>query len=583
MSAPLVGIDLGTTHSVVAVYEELPDGTRGPRVLTDALGHTLIPSVVAEADDGSLLVGPAARERLTTHASSGIARFKTEMGSPRGTRLGGEELDPVHLSALVLRHLKGLAEQALGVPVEQAVVTIPAWFREPQRQATITAGRLAGLEVRRVLHEPTAAAIAWGLTDTETERTIAVLDLGGGTFDVTLLEVFDGVVEVLATAGDTHLGGEDFTDVLVRRAHEHLGITGEGYTPSQRGVLRHRCEQAKRRLSEAIGTEILLPHPHGPDVRWTVSRAQLDEWLGGHLGRIRACVREALVQGKVRPSDIDDVLLVGGATRTPGVRTVASELFGVPARNDIDPDHVVALGAAVQAALLDKDHGVRDLVVTDITPFSLGTSIVRRYGDQLLHDHFDPVLHRGTTLPATRVAHYTTTHPKQTQVRIGVFQGEKRVASHNERLGEVVLDELPTHEDDSVEDLTVRFTHDTNGLLQVEATLDSTGATVQVLIQRAGHDLVGTDLDQAVAALDRLKIEPADLLPNRFSLERAHRVYELLDADHKEHLDPVLLAYEAALKDGEPQAIANRRATLDRVVQVLAERFDLDLDLRPLS
>lgn len=583
MTTPLVGIDLGTTHSVVAVYEDLPDGTRGPRILADPMGHTLIPSVVAEAEDGSLLVGPSARERLTAKASSGIARFKTELGSPRGARLGGEDLDPVQLSALVLGHMKSIAEAALGQPVTEAVVTIPAWFKEPQRQATITAGTLAGLEVRRVLHEPTAAAIAWGLHDPDAERTLAVLDLGGGTFDVTLLEVFDGVVEVLSTAGDTHLGGEDFTDVLQRHALEHLGITGEGLSPKQRGVLRHRCEQAKRRLSEAIGTELMLPHPDGHEVPWTVSRAQLDGWLGGHIGRIRACVREALVQAKVRPTDVDDVLLVGGATRTPAVRTVAGELFDKPPRADLDPDHVVALGAAVQAALLANDHGVRDVVVTDILPFSLGTGIVRQVRDQVLQDQFDPVLHRGTTLPASRLVHYSTTHPGQREVQISVYQGEKRIASHNEKLGEILVEGLPTHTDDTLEGLSVRFTHDTNGLLQVEATVDSTGATAETVVQRAGHDLVGTDLDHAVAAMQRLKIEPAELLPNRFSLERGRRVFELIDADHKELLDPVLLRYEAALQSGEPLAIAATRSDLDRVVQALVDRLDLDLDLRPLS
>ncbi len=571
----LVGIDLGTTHSLVAVFD---DGA--PRVLADALGQTMLPSVIAVADDGALLVGAAARERMTRQADAGIARFKTDMGSDRAAPLGEHRLDPTQLSALVLRELKATAEAALGVPVDEAVITVPAWFKEPQRRATVAAAALAGLKVSRLIHEPTAAALAWGLTDTTTERVVVVLDLGGGTFDVSVLEIFEGVVEVLSSSGDTHLGGEDFTDALVERAHQALGVAT--LAPAVRGALRHRCEQAKRRLSTEPTVVIQLPQPLAD--RWVdgatfeVRREDFDGWTAGLLGRLRACVREALVHAKKAPAAIDEVLLVGGATRGRAVRRLAGELFGRLPRTDLDPDHVVALGAAVQAALMAGEGPAGDVVLTDITPFSLGVGISRQVDGQLLHDQFDAILHRGTTIPVSRVTEYSTVHPGQTKVRMTIYQGEKRVASQNERLGELVLTVPPHDTPDAREALEVRFSHDTNGLLHVEATVVSSGERADVVIQRRAEALEGDALTAALAAMERLKVEPRELLPNRYSLERAHRVFEGLNAEQKPLLDGVLLRYEAALQRGEPAAIAATRAALDRVVADLVADLGLDLD-----
>ena len=560
-----IGIDLGTTHSVVAVCE---GGV--PRVLADAEGRTLFPSVVAVDASGATLVGAAARERAVGAAAA--ARFKPDMGSERRHDLGARALSPVALSALVLRHVVAVAEEALGARPTRAVISVPAWFGEPQRRATLDAAQLAGLEVLRLVNEPTAAAIAHGLHADDEPRTIAVLDLGGGTFDVTLLESFDGLLDVAASVGDVHLGGEDVTDAVVKLLCEDAGMAL--LDPSLGGRLRVRAERAKRQLSTVDVVEVPRTELDGGTTE--LSRDRLEQACAPLAVRVKRWVRQALMQSGVRPGEVDEVVLVGGAARMPWLAREAEALLGQAPRPLGDVDHLVALGAAVQAALVLDHAAVRERVVTDVLTHSLGVGVVQRWGDQVFDDRFDPVLPRGTTLPASRVESYRAVHPEQTHILLDIYEGEHRDASANTKLGELRIEGLPTG-DERGASISVRFAHDASGLLEVRATVDATGNEAQLVLERGGTHYRDEERAEALQALERLAVSPRELLPNRYLLERATWVVELLAGPARTELDDLLTGFEAALASEDPQRIERWRTALSERVEAVAAAHGLDL------
>jgi molecular chaperone HscC len=526
---PLIGIDLGTTHCVAAVYAH-----GDTEVLPLEGDATLLPSLVARVD-GEWLVGEAAR------AHDHVARVKTDLATPARYELDGHDLDPVHASALLLRAVASHAGGALGTPVRRAVVTVPAWFREPQRRATQAAAQQAGLELLRLVHEPTAAALAWGLHDLDTERLIVVLDLGGGTFDVSVLDVFERIVEVRASSGDTRLGGEDVTDLLaddlVRRA---------GLEPAE---ARRAAEQAKRELSYREHTSVVDAQQRP----CALTRGDLEHLCRPFLTRLRRCIDDALQAAELSTDEVDEVLLVGGASRMPMVADLAREVFGRDPRISDDPDHIVARGAAVQAALLARDAAVADVVITEALPHSLGVNCLEQHGDRYLEDRTSVVLSRGTTLPATRQQRYWPVHEEQRSMVFRVVQGERRVASENEQLGVLEVELPPTEGDRSVQ---VRFTHDLDGLLEVEATVVATGERVSAILQRGS----GQQVEQRLATL---KVAARELFPNAQALRRAHALFEQLAPGRRERLVRVLGPFEAALEhDDRVAADATRPALL---------------------
>ena len=400
-----------------------------------------------------------------------------------------------------------------------------------------------------------------------------VLDLGGGTFDVTVVELFDGVVEVLASVGDTHLGGEDFTDAMVRLVEDQRGAPIAD--TALRARLRAACEKAKRALS----SKETVPLRWGPSEGMLVTRSAFEARSAGLLGRMRQCVREAMLQARLSPGDVSEVLLVGGATRMPVVREFAEEMFPGQVRSDLDPDHVVALGASVQAALVARDEAVRDFVVTDVTPFSLGVGIVRNFNGVDVPDCFDPILHRGTTIPTSRTDIYSTLHPQQKELRLKIFQGEKRVASENQRLGELTVHDLPTSDDPQHRvQVQVRFTHDLNGLLEVEAMVLRTGEMVSTVIDQKPGGLSDDDRSKALAALASLKRSPRELLPNRYSLERGRRLFEMLPPEKRADLDHLLLRFEASLQTSDESEQRDARLALTAFVDDVALAEGLELD-----
>jgi molecular chaperone HscC len=562
VSAVNIGIDLGTTYSLVAVVH---DGV--PRVIPNAVGELLTPSVV-NVDGDRVLVGRAARARALTHPAATALSFKRDMGTDRKYELGGRTFTPEELSALVLAELKRDAEAALGASIAEAVVTVPAYFGELQRRATRDACELAGLRVERIINEPTAAALAYGLHHRDREQRAIVLDLGGGTFDVTVLEIMEGVIEIQASAGDTRLGGEDFVDAIVEHCGEWL-VNERGVTPSSdpiaRARLREACELAKRRLSESTETSLAvhaLPTSDGViDLEIPLSRAVLEERFQPLLERMLAPIQRALRDAGRSASEPQEILLVGGATRMPCVVALAAKLFGRLPLRALPPDEAVALGAAVQAALKAGDSAVADVVATDVAPFSLGIASGHELNGSTVQGIFSPIIERGTVLPASRIERFATMANGQTRLKLEVFQGEHARCEKNQKIGEYELKGIPAApaREQSVD---VRFSYDMNGVLDVDATIVSTGKTATFTIERSTGRLSRRELDAARARLARLKFHPRDALPNVTAASRADALYAELVGHERARLGQALATFRASLESQNPTLIEQQRQLL---------------------
>lgn len=550
MTPTPVGIDLGTTHTVVAVF-----GPDGPRVL-DGPSGPLLPSVVALDDRDHVLVGQPARERLLAGDERALARFKSAMGSERTFAFGSRHLDPTSLSALLLREARQIASEHLGEDVDRAVISVPAWFREAQRRATVEAAHLAGLQVLRLVNEPTAAALNHGLGVDDELRTVAVLDLGGGTFDITLVELYDGVADVLASVGDTALGGEDATDLLYGEVVQRLPAAP--LLPEARAHLRERVERAKRHLSTAAVTTLTW---EGADVE--VTAPELERVLSPWTRRLRACIGQLRAQaGWTEP---DTLLLVGGAARMPIVRRLAEEALGVDALPFRDGDTGIALGAAVQAGLVLRHEALEDRLMSDVLTHSLGVGTHRTVDGVLLGDRFDPLLSRGTTLPVSTTSHYHTLHPDQEKVTFTVYEGEDRMASRNHALGTLEIAVEPG----ALRTLEVRFTHDVSGLLEVE--VEAGDERRRLVLQRSGLAVDDDAQQERLGALASLKVHPRELLPNRLAIERGNRVVRSSSGPERELLVGLLDALEAAMERRDASSIVHYRT---RVTAFCAARLD---------
>jgi len=500
--AKIIGIDLGTTNSCVAVLE----GGQ-PVVIPNSEGARTTPSVVAIARSGERLVGAIAKRQAITNPEQTIYSIKRFMGrrmsdpeverdrqlvpyrlvpAPNGdvrVVLGGKEYAPPEISAMILQKLKADAEAYLGEPVTGAVITVPAYFSDSQRQATKDAGQIAGLEVKRIINEPTASSLAYGL-DKQGERTVVVYDLGGGTFDVSVLEIGDGVFEVRATSGDTHLGGDDFDariiDWLAGGFQAEHGVDlRQDRMALQR--LKEAAERAKIELSSALETEISLPFitadEKGPQhLNVVLTRAKLEQLVADLLERTVEPCRRALQDARLTPEQIDDVILVGGQTRMPAVQALVKRIFGREPHKGINPDEVVAVGAAIQAGVLSGE--VTDLLLLDVTPLSLG---IRTLGGV-----FTRLIERNTTIPTSRTQTFSTAVDNQRRVEIRVYQGERDLVEHNQLLGQFELDGIPPAPR-GVPQIDVTFDIDANGILQVAARERTSGREQRVRVTGASR------------------------------------------------------------------------------------------------
>ena len=502
----IIGIDLGTTNSCVAVLEG-----GEPVVIANAEGGRTTPSVVAFAKTGERMVGQVAKRQAVTNADRTIASIKRHMGEDYHVTVDGKGYTPQEISAMVLQKLKADAEAYLGQTVTEAVITVPAYFSDAQRQATKDAGKIAGLEVKRIINEPTAAALAYGL-DKENEQKIMVYDLGGGTFDVSILEIGDGIVEVLATAGDTRLGGDDFDqrimDYLVNEFKKAEGVDLRNDKMAMQR-LREAAEKAKIELSGMTTTTVNLPYitadisgPKHMDI--TISRAKFNELTADLVERTLKPVRQAMSDAGLSASDLNKVLLVGGSTRIPAVQEAVKNLTGKEGFKGINPDECVALGAAIQGGVLTGD--VKDIVLLDVTPLSLGI--------ETMGGVFTRLIDRNTTIPTRKSQIFSTAADGQTSVDVHVLQGEREMAAYNKTLGNFQLSGIAPAPR-GVPQIEVTFDIDANGIVKVSAKDLGTGKEQQISIT-ASTNLSQEDIDKAVreaeqfAAEDKARREEVD-------------------------------------------------------------------------
>ncbi len=562
----IIGIDLGTTNSLVGVWRNGES-----ELLANPLGGFLTPSVVSIAEDGVTLVGQAARDRLSTHPQRTAASFKRAMGTDHVFELADRPFRAEELSALVLRALKADAERALGMAVTDAVITVPAYFSNAQREATKSAGLLAGLRVRRLLNEPTAAAMAFGLHRSGAEERILVLDLGGGTFDVSILEVFEGVMEVRATAGDNRLGGDDFTGVLMEGFMQAVG-TEAGLPPLRhddevRGALRRAAETAKRALTSGHDHIMAVVH-EGQELAWPVTRDGFEARAQPLVARLRAPIERAIRDSRLAPDRIDHLVLAGGATRMPMVRRMAVQLFDRLPIASVDPDQVVARGAAIQAGLAAEDAALVDRVMTDVAPFTLGVETSRTENGRLILDGiFLPLIERNTVIPASRSKGLVTAADYQKRIQLNVFQGEARLVKDNIPLGTL---DIPVPSDRAgVQSVEVRFTYDTSGLLEVEALVRSTGVRRRTVIQNQRGVLTEAEIDRRLAKLAALKVDPADQAENTAVIAYAERLYSERLGPQRDSVGDALEAFLLVLKGQDPRAIEEARRSLETWLEAI--------------
>ncbi|MCA9223033.1 MAG: Hsp70 family protein [Pirellulaceae bacterium] len=568
----IIGIDLGTTHSVAAHMT-----AEGPRLIPNALGETLTPSVVGFEPDGKVLIGRAALEYRVTHPERCASLFKRHMGTDWKFTLDGKSYTPEQLSSLVLRALKDDAEALLGQSIEDAVITVPAYFSDPQRKATMRAGHLAGLDVRRIINEPTAAAIAYGLHEADSDKIVVVFDLGGGTFDVSVVELFEGAIEVRSSSGESFLGGEDFTRTLAARVMESQGLLFERTeleAPLLVSRMIQQAELAKRQLTRGETAVMRVPNRAGelqedsPQVR--VTREQFQQWTEHTLARIELPIRRALGDAQLRRTDINEVILVGGATRMPAVAQRVTELFAQAPHSRLNPDEVVALGAAVQAGLIGRDESLEDVVVTDVAPFTLGVEITKQIGAELRPGYFNPVINRNTTIPVSRVDRLSTLRANQTEVRVKVYQGESRKVQDNLLLGEFVVKDIPRGP--AGQEIDVRFTYDLNGVLEVEATVVETQKKSSIVITQHARGLTEQQIARAIDEMQTMKTHPREETANRFLLKRAERIYRELPLMDREMLADVMDGFETALDMQDQEVIERFRLELE----MFLSRYEAD-------
>lgn len=537
----IVGIDLGTTNSLIAYFTD-----EGPKIIPNRLGKNLTPSIVSIDENEQVYVGETARERMLLQPDSAAAVFKRDIGSDRKFQLLHKQFRAEELSALVLKALKEDAEAYLKEPVTEAVISVPAYFNNDRRKATKRAGELAGFRVERIISEPTAAAIAYGLYQNHENAKFLVFDLGGGTFDVSVLELYHSIIEVRAVAGDNFLGGEDFTRVLEDLFFDkHKEIDKESLSYRTRRHITKQAELCKRGFTDS-NTSKMVCNIDGETVEMGLTLEVYEAACAELLDKIKQPIRRSLTDAHIKVKDIDKVVLVGGATKLSFVRKFVGRLFRTIPDTNINPDEAVALGAAIQAAMKERNAMIKEVILTDVCPFTLGTEVVReREGHIFEGGHFCPIIERNTTIPASRTERLYTVRDNQTRLNVKILQGESRFAENNLLLGELSI-KVPAAKAGE-EPIDVTYTYDINSILEVEITVVSTGEKVKQIIRGGQNDLTDEQIEERMKELSYLKIHPRDKEENKLLLLRGERLYEESLGNDRRLVEIALQKFDDAL------------------------------------
>ena len=554
----LIGIDLGTTNSLAACFR---NGT--VEIIPNRLGKTLTPSVVSVNEDSQVLIGETAREYGFLHPDRTARLFKRTMGTDKIYVLGEQSFRSEELSALVLRSLKEDAEIYLGEKIEEAIISVPAYFNDKQRRMTRTAGELAGLKVSRIINEPTASALAYGVGEKDIGECCMVLDLGGGTFDVTILDYYRNIIEVYAVAGDNSLGGEDFTTVLIDLFLKENGLALTDLDLGTFAEIYKNAEQCKCGFT-AAGKLRICARVNGRDYESWIDPKQYEAACLNLLERLRHPIERSLKDARITLNDLDRIILVGGGTRLSLVRDYIRKMTGIYSEYSIDPETSVALGAAIAAAMKERNSEISEVILTDVCPFTLGTEVVTGDGDFMDELQYLPIIERNTVIPVSHTETVYTSKDNQTLVSIKVLQGESSIPSANLLIGRLNI-EVPAGPKGQ-EAIEITYTYDVNSLLEVKAKVVSTGLEKTIIIQDEDNRITEEEALERMKRLEYLKQNPRENEENEYALLKADRVYEQADKEDRKRIETRRDLFEKALDQGTRLEIDVQR---DRLLEIL--------------
>jgi len=556
-----IGIDLGTTHSLVSVWKK-----QKIELIPNALGELLTPSAVSVDSQDNVIVGEAAYERLVTHSHCSATEFKRFMGSPKQYQLGPRLFSPEDLSALVLKQLKQDAESYLGESVSEAVISVPAYFDNRQRRATKRAAELAGLNVERLINEPSAAALAYGLEkeirDTDDDPlSYLVLDLGGGTFDVSLLEIFNGIFEIRASSGDNYLGGNDFTRLIVDDFCAKESLKYEYLTPEFKGMIFAAADKLKRELSDSRAGRFGIKH-EDKLVDYTLSASRFEDMAQSLLNRVRHPISRTMSDAGLKSSELAGVILVGGASRMPVFRSAVAKMLGRIPSSHYDPDTAIAAGACIQAGLKARDASLQDIVMVDVCPYTLGVEVSNEHNQT----EFMPVLERNEAIPVSKTCSVYTTYPQQDHIQVNVFQGESFKPSENVPLGQLKMSITPTPDP---QEILLTYTYDINGILEVEVTIAATNEKQTLYITNDNAELSEGQLKERFIELQALKILPRNEAKNMALLAKLERLFEQSLGETRHFYAQLLRDFQHTIKNHDKEQADQRRL---EIIELLTQK-----------
>lgn len=562
----IIGIDLGTTNSLVAYF----DGEQS-KIIPNRLGKALTPSVVSIDENDNILVGETAKEYGLLHPNCVAQVFKRTMGTDKKYQLANKSYNAEELSSFVLKALKEDAEAYLNEEVVEAVISVPAYFDDRRRKATKRAGELAGLKVERIISEPTAAAIAYGLYEKRESTRFLVFDLGGGTFDVSILELFENILEVRAVAGDNYLGGEDFTRVIVDKFYEVNDLKETALKEKQ--ILKIREEAEKLKKEFASETTLTMKVNIKDEIKeLELSYQEYEKLCEPLIEKIRKPLQRSLADAHIKLADIDEVVLIGGATRLPIIQNFIIKMFRKFPDRTINPDEAVAIGAAIQAAMKERKDAVKEVILTDVCSFTLGTEVsIERMKGSFERGHFLPIIERNTVIPTSRTERLYTCYDEQDKISIRVLQGESRFADNNLLLGVLEID-IPKNKAGE-EAVDVTYTYDINSLLEVQVKIISTGEVKKQIIKGKENTMTKKEIEDRMTQLAYLKIQPRDQEPNKLLILKGERLYEESSGKYRNFIDRALREFEDVLKECDRDKIAQAREKLKEELDAVEQEM----------